>query len=335
MTNNEKLEVIDRVWRPPPGYNFPKHVENGRHWRINDAYLTPSSPKYFFWLVYSAYFDGVFCLPCVLFGQSTTNSKLQKLFLEPFTRWNSAPKRWKDHQDLSKVHKNSVATMQLFISEMKGTRQRINVVMNEKKREMIRQNGEKLIPILKTVLLCARQNIPLRGHRDDSKHYDDVSNNPGNFQVLLDFRIDSGDKTLEEHFRTAARNATYRSKTIQNELISSCGKFIRRSIVKDVEKAGFYSIIADEASDCSQVEQLSFVVRFIDHQSGEIREEFLEFIECESTSAEYLTNKLKAALQKLSLDLNDLRGQSYDGAGNMAGAKSGVGARIKNEYPKA
>ena len=37
----------------------------------------------------------------------------------------------------------------------------------------------------------------------------------------------------------------------------------------------------------------------------------------------------------MSLDMNDLRGQGYDGAGNMAGAKFGVSERIKQMYPKA
>ena len=56
------------------------------------------------------------------------------------------------------------------------------------------------------------KNIALRGHRDDSTK--DDKENPGNFQVLLDFRIDSGDRVLEEHFKTAAKNATYTSKTV-------------------------------------------------------------------------------------------------------------------------
>ena len=35
-------------------------------------------------------------------------------------------------------------------------------------------NRAKLPPIVKTVLLCGRQNIPLSGHRDDSSHYGSV-----------------------------------------------------------------------------------------------------------------------------------------------------------------
>ncbi|XP_066928330.1 52 kDa repressor of the inhibitor of the protein kinase-like [Clytia hemisphaerica] len=37
----------------------------------------------------------------------------------------------------------------------------------------------------------------------------------------------------------------------------------------------------------------------------------------------------------MSADMNKLRGQSFDGAGNMSGAKSGVSARIKSLYPLA
>ena len=51
-------------------------------------------------------------------------------------------------------------------------------------------NRTKLVPIVKTVPLCGRHNIPLRGHRDDSSHYGSV--NCGTFQALLDFRVDSG-----------------------------------------------------------------------------------------------------------------------------------------------
>ena len=62
-------------------------------------------------------------------------------------------------------------------------------------------------------MFCGRQNIPLRGHRDDNKHLGGDS--ARNFQELLDFRIDSEDEVLKEHFETASQNATYHSETIQ------------------------------------------------------------------------------------------------------------------------
>ena len=84
----------------------------------------------------------------------------------------------------------------------------------------------KLLSIAKFVLLCDRQNIPLRGHRDDSKWLDSINHNPGNFQSILDFIVVSGDMVLKEHFQTSPQNAIYRFKTIQNELIEIIGEHI-------------------------------------------------------------------------------------------------------------
>ena len=334
MTDQEIFEFLNDVWKPPQQYTFPQHEQCKRKWRFNPIYVTPGSPRYYPWLVYSRYYDGVFCLPCVVFGNRFPGSKLQKLYTEPLTRWNGASTKFLEHQKSCQMHHDTVAAMETFKSQLSGKSQRIDVTFDTIKYERIRSNRQKLIPILKTVILCARQNISFRGHRDDSKHFDDRSNNPGNFQTLLEFRVDSGDRVLDDHFKTAPKNATYRSKSIQNELIESCGKHIRQKISKEIQSARFFSVIADEASDCSQTEQLSLVISFIDENST-IREEFVEFVKCESTSAEYLTNKITQAVENLSLNMRNLRGQAYDGAGNMAGSKSGVSTRIRNVYPKA
>ena len=76
--------------------------------------------------------------------------------------------------------------------------------------------------IFKTIVLCGRQNIAICGHRDNAteieKDLADVDNH-GNFRALLDFRVDAGDTLLDQHLTTAARNATYTSAFIQNEVI--------------------------------------------------------------------------------------------------------------------
>ena len=74
--------------------------------------------------------------------------------------------------------------------------------------------------IVKTVIFCGKNNIPLRGKQDDNP---DDSNPQGNFQALLEFRIDSSDVKLKEHLENAPRNATYRFKTIQDEIIETVG----------------------------------------------------------------------------------------------------------------
>ena len=67
-----------------------------------------------------------------------------------------------------------------------------------------------------------------------------------------------------------------------------------------------------------------------------IREEFLECVLWETgTSGQAIADKTKFAQEKLTLDLNDLRGQGYDGAGNMSGKYRGAAAIIQHDYPKA
>ena len=87
--------------------------------------------------------------------------------------------------------------------------------------------------------------------------------------------------------------------------------------------------------DVTNKELLPLIIRFVD-QSGMIREQFLEFVLCDtSTSGQAIADKIKFTLEKHTLDLNDLRGQRYDGAGNMPGKYRGAAVIIQHDYPKA
>ena len=91
--------------------------------------------------------------------------------------------------------------------------------------EQSAENRRRLAPIVNTILLCGRQNMALRGHRDDGCLLQDdggqdktsIVKNEGNFSALLKFRIDAGDNALKEHLESAASSATYISKTTQNK----------------------------------------------------------------------------------------------------------------------
>ena len=51
-------------------------------------------------------------------------------------------------------------------------------------------------------------------------------------------------------------------------------------LVKEIKENGFFSVLADEESDCSNQEQLSLVIRSVDGSSA-MREEFLDFLRCD------------------------------------------------------
>ena len=140
--------------------------------------------------------------------------------------------------------------------------------------------------------------------------------------------MDAGDVVLKDHFSTAARNARYHSPTVQNELVAACGEWIQEKILQEVRKAKYFSVCAGEAADASNKEQLPLVLQFVD-EAVAIREEFVEFILCKSgTTGKALARTITSTLERFALDLSYLRGQGYDGDGNMA-------AIIQDSYPKA
>lgn len=61
-------------------------------------------------------------------------------------------------------------------------------------------------------------------------------------------------------------------------MITTSGDIIRNKILHNVRQACFFSIIADEATDVANVEQLSISVRFVDGET--VCEKFLAFLKC-------------------------------------------------------
>ena len=156
------------------------------------------------------------------------SGKLTKLFLEPLTLWTSAASKLSAHE-LGKcdLHNFSVLAMQEFHQIMESKSLSVAEFQSRGEMNRVKENEKVLRSIFETIILCGQENIPLRGLRHDSQHYG--TDQAGKFQRLLDFRIDSGDKILENHFEHAPRTATYRSKTIQYEMIECCGDFIRKN----------------------------------------------------------------------------------------------------------
>ncbi|XP_065891618.1 52 kDa repressor of the inhibitor of the protein kinase-like [Dysidea avara] len=158
---------------------------------------------------------------------------------------------------------------------------RIEYQLNSSDRKSADENHLKFHSIIETVLLCARQGIAFHGHRDDRPSVGEPpDSNHSNLLALLQFQIQAGNKVLHDHLKSAAGNAIYTSKTIQNELIGICGDIIIHNKMLDkVHKAGYFSIIADEATDISNDEQLSISV-YLDE--GCPTEVFMEFHKCTS-----------------------------------------------------
>ena len=152
----------------------------------------------------------------------------------------------------------------------------------------------------------------------------------------MQFRVAAGDTILREHLATGLRNATYTSATIQNQLIDIICSQNQGKIIDKVKSAKWFTVIAVEVTDISNKELLSLVLRYVDCDTGLVREDLTRFVECDTgMSGHCLAKKIKITLQSYGLDLMKLRGQGDDGAGNKAGSVRGTAALVTAQYPLA
>ena len=103
----------------------------------------------------------------VLFLPKCTSSSERILVEKPMNKYTKASDHLKEHS-YKKAHFAALEDMESFKTVMEHTRLPVGDQLQSAVGKQIQQNHEKLLSILKTVVLCGRQNISFRGHRDDS-----------------------------------------------------------------------------------------------------------------------------------------------------------------------
>ena len=178
-------------------------------------------------------------------------------------------------------------------------------------------------------MLCALQEIGLRGHRECA----DASNR-GNFLEILAL-VASHDPIVQQRLQQGPRNAVYTSAEIQNTLLHIMGEMVREKICQEVKDAGVYSVLANESKDSSKTEQMAIVIRYVNIKDASIHERILTFVEAHSLDAEGLTKYILDTLKDYHLDLESIVSQGYDGASVMSGRCAGVQKRVIEVVPQA
>lgn len=104
---------------------------------------------------------------------------------------------------------------------------------------------------------------------------------------------------------------------------------MRNIIVKQIKTAKYFSISVDSTPNISHVDQLSFIVRYVD-PNGKPVEKFLCFLDHIGHKAEKMAEAIFSTIEKFDLNLKNLRGKSYNNSNNMTGIYCGLQARIKS-----
>ena len=177
-----------------------------------------------------------------------------------------------------------------------------------------------LLKILSNLQFLARQGIPICGDEADS-----------NFIQLLKLR-GRDDPRIETWMQR--KTDKYVSHDIQNELLKVISLSVLRKIASCIRTAKFYCVMCDECTDTSNREQLVICVRWVKEQL-QPQEDFIGLYKVDDISAKTIVATIKDALVRMNLALSKCRGQCYDGASAMSGARSGVAKQLNEDKNRA
>ncbi|XP_028052794.1 zinc finger MYM-type protein 1-like [Camellia sinensis] len=204
--------------------------------------------------------------------------------------------------------------------------QHIQKVLDNFTSEQIVDNRLRLKVSIDTIRLLAFQGCAFRG-RDERLN----SINRGNFLQIVKL-LGSYNDNVAKVLDKAPKNASYTSPKIQKEILHIFSTKVKNAIREKISDAK-YCIIVDEARDESK-EQMVIVLRFVD-KDGFVRERFFGLIHVSNTATSTLKDGIYSVLSHHNLDIQNIRGQGYDGASNMRGEWKGLQALVLNDCPYA
>ncbi|XP_053382657.1 uncharacterized protein LOC128549612 [Mercenaria mercenaria] len=282
-TDEVKYNILTSKWNCVHLFDFPSRIIGNSLRKANSTWFIKNT-----WLRYSASKDSVYCAPCRLFGPQSGSSKDKTFGSTPVSDGSNMGKLINRHSS-NACHDSSLIAADNFLKIMEGADKSIVCKLSSSYNAIVSKNRDILECIIDTIILCGSQNLAIRGHENDDS----------NFTALLRYRA-KDNSLLTEHLSNKNAKTKYTSPKIQNEIIQICGDLIVDDIVKACNAAPCYGFMADEATDASTMEQMALCVRFYDKNEQRIREEFLGFAECKSTTGEALTESFLHNLQEMT-----------------------------------
>ena len=296
-----------------------KPDKNGRHFRQEWIKL------YKDWLEYSPEKDLAYCFPCYLFGNA--NSKGKAFTVDGFNRWGKVTGKkcalLKHVGGSNSEHNFAMEKLKI----LKNSSQHIDIQLEKQSSGQIARNRFKLQVSIDSVKWLAFQACAFRGHNERPD-----SENRGNFLELMNL-LGRYNKDVEALVKSPHGNASYTSPLIQKEILSIIADKVRNYIREEIGD-NKYCIIVDESRDESKREQMAIVLRFVD-AARFLRERFLDLVHVPDTKSLSLKLHICELLSLHKLDIQNMRGQGYDGASNMRGEWNGLQALILQECPFA
>ena len=269
------------------------------------------------WLHYDVAQDAVRCFTCckaVKDGRARISGQAEGSFLvNGFTNWKDATTKFAKHES-SDFHKACAEALSSTVD--------IGDMLNKQAVSEKQANREYLLKVLSSVRFLARQGLAFRGDGDECD---------SNIHQLL--RLHGEDFPAMAKFMER-KQLKYSSHEVHNEFLSIMALQVLREIATSLQSAVFYAVMVDETTDKANKEQVVLVFRWVD-DALVAHEEFAGLYLTDSITSEALVAVIKDTLLRMNLKIEHCRGQCYDGASAMCGAKKGVAKVLRDEEPRA
>ena len=276
-------------------------------------------------------------MPCLLFLKDREKQSLGVFVKTPFRNYNKSKEKLDSHET-TEYHKRSIDHAACIQAQMAHIGRRIDTQINTMAMQNVQGNEAILPHIVDAMLLSTKQQIPLRGHRDDRVQFTETPTmNEGNFITIVCLLAESN-PTLKGHLISGPENARYTSKTVQNEVIGVIPDSIRDYFRQCLEKNSHFALIADETTSQGR-KVLAVCLRLLDFiadQSNTIKREVLiNMCDLPRTTGSAIASAIRNSLHKHAIDITNCRGQAYDTTASMSSDKKEVQAEIGKYAPDA
>ncbi|KAL5467260.1 hypothetical protein EMCRGX_G031463 [Ephydatia muelleri] len=180
----------------------------------------------------------------------------------------------------SSFHKEAVMVMVTLPS----TTPDVGELLSKQHATEKQNNRHCLFEIIQCIRFLCRQGLALRGDDDDQD---------GNLKQLIHMKAYSD--TMLKNWLVKKDNV-YTSPEIPNEIIQTMSLQVLREIIAELQSSPFLTIMIDETTDSSNMEQVTLVIRHVTEEL-QVHEEFFGFYAVDSTDATTLVSVVKDAMR--------------------------------------
>ena len=310
----ESIVLPDKPYQPADINEYPRQVLEKRTLKFQKSWYSQYK-----WIHFEPKLGGILCYECAVARKMqliSINKRQDGAFiLRGFSNWRKALEKMKSHEN-SDTHKLALNNRIIHLNKQTiDTR-----ISSQLKGDQI-EARKMLLKIVTSLRFIAERGLAARGHNADD----------GNLISLLNLRSED-DPALESWLKRS--KLKYTSGEIQNEIFEIMSNEIKSEIVDSIKKNEYYGIVIDGTQDNRGIEQESICIRSTDEKL-DIHEYFVGIRSVKATTGKALSEMLFAFLDEISLGVEKLRSQTFDGASNMSGVHNGCQALIKEKQPLA